>query len=123
MDGKKGLSFEVVASREIHFDEEIFIDYGPVWEAAWNDHVKAWGPPKGEKWESYIPITKMNKEHLRSEHELKENPYAQNVQLVCYYEESDDNFNEDTTDMYISNDISIEHNLWWIMRQRNWPKC
>lgn len=40
--GKKtaGLSFDLVALRDIDTDEEIFIDYGEEWELAWQEHVQ-----------------------------------------------------------------------------------
>ena len=37
-----GLILEVVALRDIAPDEEIFIDYGPEWQKAYDDHVQAW---------------------------------------------------------------------------------
>ena len=41
----RGLAFEIVATRDIAAGEEIFIDYGPIWEKAWDDHVQTWKPP------------------------------------------------------------------------------
>jgi len=34
---------DVVATRDIQVDEEIFIDYGEEWETAWNQHVHNYG--------------------------------------------------------------------------------
>lgn len=39
------LSYEIVATRDILPDEEVFLDYGVVWEEAWHDHVRQWQPP------------------------------------------------------------------------------
>merc|ERR1719410_1713704 len=36
------LSFDVIATRDIKQDEEIFIDYGSLWEHAWTRHVHNW---------------------------------------------------------------------------------
>jgi hypothetical protein len=36
---------DVVATRDIGPDEEIFIDYGAEWEMAWNAHVDNYGTP------------------------------------------------------------------------------
>ena len=44
-DHHSGLSFDYVALRNIEEDEEIFIDYGPDWQTAWDDHVAGWKPP------------------------------------------------------------------------------
>ena len=40
-----GLTFEIVATRDIAPGDEVFIDYGEEWEKAWHRHVKAWQPP------------------------------------------------------------------------------
>uniref|UniRef100_A0A7S1Y805 SET domain-containing protein n=1 Tax=Grammatophora oceanica TaxID=210454 RepID=A0A7S1Y805_9STRA len=37
-----GLMMEIVATRDIAKGEEIFIDYGPEWQAAWDQHFKDW---------------------------------------------------------------------------------
>jgi hypothetical protein len=36
------LLLEVVATRDIAQGEEVFLDYGPEWEAAWQAHVEQW---------------------------------------------------------------------------------
>ena len=41
MEGR-GLSFEIVATREIREGEEVFIDYGESWELAWDLHLEQW---------------------------------------------------------------------------------
>jgi len=38
----RGLSLEIVAKSVIEEGEEVFIDYGEEWEAAWDDHLKKW---------------------------------------------------------------------------------
>lgn len=42
---ERGLSFEIVALRDIEPGEEIFFDYGEEWEEAWAQHAKEWTPP------------------------------------------------------------------------------
>lgn len=42
-----GLMFNFVALRDIEEGEEILIDYGREWQAAWDDHVANWKPPPG----------------------------------------------------------------------------
>lgn len=41
-----GISMEVVALRDIQPGEEVFIDYGDNWDAAWKAHVASWKPPQ-----------------------------------------------------------------------------
>jgi len=37
-----GLGMDIVATRDIQPDEEIFIDYGPLWQQKWEEHVQNW---------------------------------------------------------------------------------
>ncbi|KAG7356187.1 SET methyltransferase domain containing protein [Nitzschia inconspicua] len=52
-----GLSFDFVALRDINPGEEITIDYGEEWEAAWQEHVKQFDNPRPK----YIPAFELNK--------------------------------------------------------------
>jgi hypothetical protein len=58
-----GLMLDFVATRDIHEGEEILIDYGEEWEAAWNSHVKSWTPPK--RADAYVSAVHRNEqEHV-----------------------------------------------------------
>jgi hypothetical protein len=46
------LAMDMIALRDILPDEEIFLDYGDEWEAAWQEHVENWEPVAGA--EDYI---------------------------------------------------------------------
>ena len=59
-NGRRGLSLEVVATRDIAQDEEIYIDYGASWEKAWETHVASWIPPQLEEGEAFVPIAEIN---------------------------------------------------------------
>jgi hypothetical protein len=39
-----GIVFDVVATRDILADEEIYVNYGPSWQQAWDDHKQARSP-------------------------------------------------------------------------------
>ena len=56
--GKKtaGLSFDLVALRDIDTDEEILIDYGEEWESAWREHVQNFKVDRP----LYIPAFELN---------------------------------------------------------------
>lgn len=41
----RGLSFEIIALRDISPGEEVFFDYGEEWERAWEKHIATWVPP------------------------------------------------------------------------------
>jgi hypothetical protein len=47
----RGLSLEIVATRDIKEGEEVFIDYGEKWEHAWDRHLNGWEPPAPTKGE------------------------------------------------------------------------
>ena len=78
---KIGLSFEYVALRDIQAGEEVLMDYGPEWEAAWNEHVKNWKPVPGS--ENYVHSGDWKEPYLRTEEELKTNPYPDNLHTMC----------------------------------------
>ena len=75
------IAFELVTLRDIHEDEEIFLDYGDSWENAWQDHVTNWKPVEGA--ESYVSAISLNEEHgqLLTEFEQMKTPYPGNVGL------------------------------------------
>merc|ERR1712238_610694 len=81
---ERGLSFDIIASRDILPGEEVFIDYGIDWELAWEKHVENWIPPSVE---SYTPISQLNSSIpiLRTPKELETNPYPDNAQMVCMH--------------------------------------
>jgi hypothetical protein len=43
-EGGRGLSLDIVATRDIKEGEEVFIDYGQEWEQAWDHHLDVWSP-------------------------------------------------------------------------------
>jgi hypothetical protein len=80
----RGLSFELVATRDILPGEEVFIDYGENWENAWSTHVDNWQPRDNDG--TYFPIrTMIENKQFRTQEELESNPYPLNVQQVCCF--------------------------------------
>mmetsp|Transcript_22068 Transcript_22068/g.53421 ORF Transcript_22068/g.53421 Transcript_22068/m.53421 type:complete len:473 (-) Transcript_22068:444-1862(-) len=80
---KIGLSIDFIATRDIQPGEEVFIDYGPEWEVAWDAHVKEWSPPDGS--DEYSPAS-MLQEPLRTVTEQISEPYPDNIVFYCYYD-------------------------------------
>ncbi len=82
---------EVVALRPIEPNEEIFIDYGPSWEEAWERHVESW-KPSVEDDGSFVPVSTMNEDvenYLLTKEGLDNGasyPHN-NVRIGCYVEE------------------------------------
>jgi len=52
------LGLEIVATKPIHKDEEIFLDYGDEWEEAWQKHLQQWEPLKGS--DRYLSAIDLN---------------------------------------------------------------
>jgi hypothetical protein len=81
------LGINYVAVRDIKQGEELFLDYGHVWEQAWQQHVKHWDPPK--EWSEYVSADAWNRQLeptvlLRSEVEQQSNPYPSNLETRCH---------------------------------------
>lgn len=80
---------ELVAIRPIQRGEEILLDYGRDWVGAWVNHIETWQPVPEAK--TYAPsyvhddVVKM----LRTEKELRYQPYPANVFTSCYYRYTD----------------------------------
>jgi hypothetical protein len=77
---KIGVSFDYVAMRDIQEGEEMFMDYGDEWQAAWDDHVRTWEPLQDA--EHYMHSSEW-KGPLLTEEEQKETPYPPNVMTLC----------------------------------------
>lgn len=81
------LGMEVVATRDIAPDEELYLDYGDEWEEAWQTHVREWEPLEGS--EDYVSAVDLN---TRPEHVSKpipntygtneNSPFPKNVRLT-----------------------------------------
>lgn len=80
------LMMEYVALRDIARDEEIFVDYGHEWAAAWERHAQNWEPPPNAQ--SYSPSYVMDDvvRVLRTQDELKQHPYGDNLFTSCFYQ-------------------------------------
>jgi SET domain len=86
-----GLLMEIVATRDIKESEEILLDYGAAWKAAWAAHVKAFDAKLKS---GTIPRTwplraidlndEYRKKPFKTEAEDKEHPYPENVMLKAY---------------------------------------
>lgn len=60
-ESARGLSMEIVATRDIQEGEEVFMDYGRGWEEAWDKHVATWKPPVDDYlFEAYVSPTELN---------------------------------------------------------------
>jgi hypothetical protein len=101
--GGRGLSLEIVATRDIEEGEEVFVDYGVSWESAWAQHVDNWEPPVYENQE-WTSAKKLNEElgplkiapSLGAKHVISD---SREVLLTgCFYYEDDTDFWTDFSD-------------------------
>jgi SET domain len=85
---KPTLAFDYIATRDIAEGEEIFLDYGDIWEEAWQTHVnnyEAKNPndairyASGHQWNN-----KLGNLPLRTEAEQVHDPYPTNLQIRCH---------------------------------------
>jgi hypothetical protein len=76
------LILEVVALRDILPGEELYLDYGPDWQAAWESHVASWRPPPNA--EAYVyPADVDETLPLRTVLEQETDPYPPNLMTMC----------------------------------------
>lgn len=87
---RSGLLLELVATKDIDQGEEILLDYGLDWQRAWDEHVRQWEPVQGAA--KYTPSYVMEDvvKTLRTEPELADYPYPDDVLTSCFYRYSDD---------------------------------
>lgn len=87
-----GLVFEIIATRDIAAGEEIFIDYGPEWKAAYKKHVDEWNAKVAsgkiaKEWP--LRAVDMNAQYhtlqpFKTGAELAKEPYPENVSLKAF---------------------------------------
>jgi hypothetical protein len=80
---KPQLAFDYIALRDIQQGEELFLDYGDSYEAAWQRHVANYKPPPNS--ENFMDGMSINiKYHsapIRTEQEQQSNPYPEHLQI------------------------------------------
>lgn len=83
LEYKAGLSFDFVALRDIEKDEEITIDYGDEWEAAWQTHVQEF---ESQRHPYYVPAFELNRMVDLQIKTIDEYDYNKNgVHVFCRY--------------------------------------
>ncbi|CAJ1928296.1 unnamed protein product [Cylindrotheca closterium] len=82
---KQSLALDYVATKDIPEGAELFLDYGPLWEMAWKEHLLTWTPK--DRWLSYLSAATMNmlmkQNPLRTQGEQRDSPYPANVMFQC----------------------------------------
>jgi hypothetical protein len=84
---KPQLAFDYVALRDIEPDEELFMDYGDVFEQDWRLHVDHFKPAVPNA-DSYVDGISLNLEHpnlaFKTEKEQESNPYPDHLQIRAH---------------------------------------
>jgi hypothetical protein len=82
-DATAGLAFDYVATRNIELGEEVFIDYGDEWEAAWQNHVATWKPAMDA--DSYRPAYELDNDSALIIPTVREGSFdnEDHVKLMC----------------------------------------
>ena len=91
------LWLDFVALRDIEKGEEIFMDYGNIWEEAWQKHVFRWNKDNyyPSDYVSAYDWNKMNaKVMLRTRAEQVEEPYPDHFVMICLPEIADPKYTE-----------------------------
>jgi hypothetical protein len=85
-----GLFIDLVATRDIMPGEEILMDYGPEWEAAWQEHLEHWNNRDYTYAADYQSARDWNKENgetvLRTDTEQEVVPYPSHMEVRCLEE-------------------------------------
>ena len=95
-----GLVMEVryVAIRDISPGEEIFLDYGPEWEDAWQEHMTRWEAQEVATTTSTLPwdhaIKEICDDHVRTLREQEKDPFPEHLSTACVFRESKDDNNK-----------------------------
>lgn len=81
-----GLMMEIVATKDIQQGDEVFLDYGDEWQAAWDKHVKEWEQEKGVFATWPIRALDLNQQHKSTFFRTKgeEPAYPDNGMLKCF---------------------------------------
>lgn len=89
-----GVVMEVVATHDINAGDEVFIDYGSEWAAAWEKYMKEWEDKYKENPEQWplkaddLKVEYRNKP-FQTKQELEATPYPDGIQTACFIEWED----------------------------------
>lgn len=84
-----GIGFDLVATRDIKADEEVFLDYGTEWDMAWKNHLESWlddiWPLKASDFNQQLKRSTFFTNNEREELILSSDsdPYPENIETVC----------------------------------------
>jgi hypothetical protein len=104
----RGLSMEIVATRDIQVGDEVYIDYGPEWETAWEQHVTNWkAPQRPARFMTAAEANANSKDAIEEflTHDLRKSTDHPNLYSACYFPYTSLNYVNITTE---------KHKDWWM---------
>jgi hypothetical protein len=81
---RPNLALDYIALRDIEEGEELFLDYGDAFEAAWQNHLMTWEPRSTSYASAHDFNLQMSESPIRTEHEQKFDPYPFHLQIRCH---------------------------------------
>ena len=118
-DATAKLAMELIAIRDIEEGEEIFLNYGDEWEAAWQKHVATWQPvPDAESYTSAAQLEADNVTRLRTVFEEIERPMYPDT-LITKCDTTITSFPDETIDHFYNG--TLERFVW--KNDQEWWPC
>jgi hypothetical protein len=81
-----------VAQRDIQEGEELFLDYGPTWEAAWQDYQRQWEQSLAQRahpWQSEDAKEQYRHQPLETAATIRPNSYPRHIATACFLQTRD----------------------------------
>jgi hypothetical protein len=78
-----GLLMELVAIKDLKEGDEILLDYGEAWQAAWDHHTKEFSPFENDY--EYASESNRQFHFLKTSDEFLVEKYPSNLRTTCYY--------------------------------------
>ena len=92
------MEIRYVAQRDVSPGEEIFLDYGPESEHAWQEHNLRWEAQEVTTTTSAQPWDHANEEicdkHVRTLREQEKDPFPEHLSTACVFRENKDDSNK-----------------------------
>lgn len=105
---RQGIVLELVALRDIEANEEVLIDYGEDWRAAWASHKANFDQSLHKSIVDYAYASVFNQDmaELRTVQMQKDHAYPSNLETACYY------LLRDTTKTWLDTNSSESFGEW-----------
>jgi hypothetical protein len=103
------LGIDYVTTEDISEGEELFLDYGPNWEEAWQQHVESWEPEEEEMTARDWNFN-LRDESIRTQQEQQDNPYPKTVEIRCHVHLTETDWEELATgwDRYVRSGVEYK---------------